>query len=267
MNGGTLHSIGKEDIDAIIDFIKGVVKDTGCKGIVVGASGGLDSAVTTKLCADAIGPRNVLSLFMPSSVTSQADRILTEDLSRKWGTAYEAICIQPAVDAFTKMLLSDNRMPLEMGNITARCRMTALYNRAKKADLLVAGTTNRSEYMMGYFTKFGDGSADFVPIIDLYKTQVWQAAEIIGVPREIIEKVPSAGLWEGQTDEDEMGITYCALDVILDGITFGRHDSGIAEDAGVEISKVMEIKGRVSAMAHKRAPPYRPDISFNKPLC
>jgi NAD+ synthase len=265
MAGRALHSITGKDIGRLMDFIKAVVKDTGSKGLVVGASGGLDSAVTTKLCADALGPENILNIFMPSAVTPAADYKLTLGLSRKWGVRYEVVGIQPAIDVFTGTLLSDVKVPLEKGNISARCRMIVLYNRAKKTNYLVAGTSNRSEYMMGYFTKFGDGASDLVPMVDLYKTQVRQVAEMIGVPKEIIDKVPSAGLWEGQTDEGEMGITYHDLDIVLDGIAFGGSDEGIAKDAGVGSSKVAEIRARVAEMEHKRIPAYRPDVAFNDP--
>jgi len=260
-----LHNITKKDIDALTDFIKVVAKDTGCKGMVVGSSGGLDSAVATKLCADAIGGENVLNIFMPSVVTPPSDYILTKELSKLWGTDYKVIDVQPAISTFTGMLFSNIEASLEKGNISARCRMTVLYNRAKKLNYLVAGTMNRSEYMMGYFTKFGDGAADLFPIIDLYKTQVWQAAEMIGVPKEVIEKVPTAGLWEGQTDEGEMGITYRDLDIVLDGITFGLPDSEIEKDVKVEASKISEIRARVAVMEHKRNSAYHPVIAFNDP--
>jgi NAD+ synthase len=263
MNGKKLHDITKEDVDHIVDFIRDVVEDTGCKGLVVGASGGLDSAVTTKLCVDAVGAENILNIFMPAAVTPPADYSVAADLSKRWGTGYKVIDIQPAVSVFTGMLFSNVEAPLEKGNISARCRMMVLYNRAKKTDYLVAGTTNRSEYMMGYFTKFGDGAFDIAPIIDLYKTQVWQVANMIGVPKEIIEKVPTAGLWEGQTDESEMGITYRDLDIVLDGIAFGASDDEIASDVGIGRSKVAEVRVRVAAMEHKRIQAYRPAIKFN----
>jgi len=265
MVGGRLHNITKKDIDDIIDFIKEVVKDTGCKGLVVGMSGGLDSVVTTKLCADAVGAENVLNIFMPSIVTPPSDYVATMELCRSWGTEYKVIDVQPAINTFTGMLFSNIEVPLEKGNIAARCRMTILYNRAKKMNYLVVGTTNRSELMTGYFTKFGDGAFDLAPIICLYKTQVWQVAELIGVPKDVIEKVPSAGLWEGQTDEDEMGIRYRDLDVILDGIAFGLPDSEIAKDVTVDLTKISEIRATVKKMKHKRLPPDHPDITFNDP--
>ena len=265
MAGRVLHTITKEDTDAIIDFVRNKVKDSGCKGLVVGMSGGLDSAVTTKICAEAIGPQKVLNIFMPSLVTPPADYILTKDLCKAWGTEYKVIDVQPAINTFTGMLFSNIEAPLEKGNITARCRMIVLYNRAKKMEYLVAGTSNRSENMMGYFTKFGDGASDIVPIINLYKTQVRQAAEILGVPKEIIAKVPSAGLWEGQTDEKEMGITYRDLDLVLNGIAFGMPDKEISNEAGVGMQKISEVRKQVESMKHKRSPAARPDTAFNDP--
>jgi NAD+ synthase len=263
MAGQKLHDVTKEDIDSIVSFIRDVVKRTGCKGLIVGASGGLDSAVTTKLCVDAIGAEKVLNIFMPSSVTPPADFALTAELSKKWGTGYKVVDIRQAINVLTGMLFSNEEAPLEKGNIAARCRMMVLYNRAKKKDFLVVGTTNRSEYMMGYFTKFGDGASDIAPLVDLYKTQVWQVAKLIGIPKEIIEEVPTAGLGEGQTDEIEMNITYRDLDLVLNGIAFGRSDDDIAKDAGVGISKVSEVRERVTMMSHKRTQAYRPNVKFN----
>jgi NAD+ synthase len=265
MVGEKIHAVTMKEIDQIVSFIRDTVKKTGCKGIVLGASGGVDSAVTTKLCADAIGAENILNIFMPSLVTPPGDYVQTGDLCKRWGTDYKVIDVQPAIDAFTGMLFSNVQVQSEKGNISARCRMMVLYNRAKKMDYLVAGTTNRSEYMMGYFTKFGDGASDIMPIVGLYKTQVWQAAELIGVPKEIIDKVPTAGLWEGQTDEEEMGITYHDLDITLNGITFGRSDEEISKNAGISLSKVTEVRRQVEAMKHKRSPAYRPDVTFNDP--
>lgn len=265
MTGKELHKIDKGDVDQISGFIRDLVAKSGCKGLIVGMSGGLDSAVTTKLCIDAIGADKVMNIFMPSRITPPSDYTLTSELCKMWGTEYKVIDIQPAVDTFTGMLFSNVEAPLEKGNISARCRMIVLYNRAKKIEYLVAGTSNRSEYMMGYFTKFGDGASDIVPTIDLYKTQVWQVAELIGVPQEIIDKVPTAGLWEGQTDEEEMGITYRDLDLTLNGISFGLSDEEISKFTGVQVSKISEVRERVRRMEHKRVQAARPDIKFNDP--
>lgn len=265
MAGKKLHNITEDDVEQIIRFIKEAVERSGCKGLIIGISGGLDSAVTTKLCIDAIGPERVTNLFMPSRITSPEDYILTAELCKMWGTEYKVLDVQPAIDTFTGMLFSNIESPLERGNIAARCRMIVLYNRAKKMNYLVVGTSNRSEYMMGYFTKFGDGASDLVPTVDLYKTQVWQVAEMIGIPREIIEKVPTAGLWEGQTDEEEMGISYHDLDLTLNGISFGCTDEEIAKDTGISMSKISEVRERVVKMEHKRVQAARPDLKFNDP--
>ncbi|MFA6804911.1 MAG: NAD+ synthase [Candidatus Methanomethylophilaceae archaeon] len=258
-----LHEIDAKDVEKLTDFIIGAVERTGCKGLVVGLSGGIDSAVVTKLCVDAIGADRVLNIFMPTSVTALDDYKGTRDLSKLWGTTYKMVDIQPAVDAFTAALFSKDIAPLERGNISARCRMIVLFNNAKKRNYMVVGTSNRSELMMGYFTKFGDGASDMVPMADLYKTQVWEVAKIIGVPQEYIDKVPTAGLWEGQTDESEMGVTYRDLDHVLNGFALSMTDGEIAKDVGIPEAKVAELRKQVAAMEHKRTPAYVPDVKFN----
>ena len=262
MSGLELHKITEEDVVKLTDFIRDTVKKTGCKGAVVGLSGGIDSAVVTKLCVDALGSDNVINIFMPTQVTALDDYRATKDLSKLWDVEYKVVDIQPAVDAFTAALFSKIEAPLERGNISARCRMVVLFNRAKKMNYLVFGTSNRSELMMGYFTKFGDGACDVVPMVDLYKTQVWEVAEIIGVPQEFIDKIPTAGLWEGQTDEMEMGISYHDLDLVLNGITNSMSDDEISDAVGVKRSKVVELRAQVCAMEHKRLPAIRPDHYF-----
>ena len=258
-----LRKVNREDVDSIIGFIRDTVEKAGSDGVVIGLSGGLDSVTITKLCIDAIGPERVLNLFMPSVTTPPEDYVSTMEISKMWGTEYKVVDVQPAVNTFTGMLFTKVEAPLERGNISARCRMIVLYNRAKKLNYLVVGTSNRSESMMGYFTKFGDGASDIVPLIDVYKTQVWQIAEVIGVPKDVIDRVPTAGLWEGQTDEEEMGITYRDLDLVLDGIAKGLSDEMVSKDSSVPSEKIIEIRERVAAMSHKRMPALRPKIDIN----
>lgn len=253
-----IPQITNEDAEGLIGFIKSTVESAGCKGVVVGLSGGVDSATVTKLCADAIGAENVLNVFMPSRVTPVEDYKTTSELSALWGTEYKVVDVQPAVDALTAVLLSGRETPLERGNISARCRMIVLYNLAKKRNYLVVGTSNQSELMMGYFTKFGDGACDMTPMANLYKTEVRQLARIIGVPEPIIAKPPSAGLWEGQTDESEMGIRYEDLDGILYDLEQDRSDSQIAVDTGLPIEEIDRIRRQVKSMEHKRLPAIRP---------
>ena len=254
-----IPQITVDDVNDLVGFIRSTVDRIGCKGVVVGLSGGIDSATVTKLCVDAIGPENVLNVFMPSRVTPAEDYKTTSDLSALWGTEYRVVDIQPAVDALAAVLLSGKETPLERGNISARCRMIVLYNRAKKRDYVVMGTSNQSEIMMGYFTKFGDGACDVTPMANLYKTEVRQLARLIGVPEPVIAKPPSAGLWEGQTDESEMGITYADLDGILYDLEQDRTVSQIASDTGLPEDEVVRIRDRVRSMEHKRLPAIRPD--------
>ena len=160
-----IPQITREDVDDLVGFIRSTVESIGCKGVVVGLSGGIDSATVTKLCVDALGPDKVLNVFMPSRVTPAEDYKTTSELCSMWGTEYKVVDIQPAVDALMAVLLSGRETPLERGNISARCRMIVLYNLAKKRDYVVMGTSNQSEMMMGYFTKFGDGACDITPMV------------------------------------------------------------------------------------------------------
>ncbi|MDD4244881.1 MAG: NAD+ synthase [Candidatus Methanomethylophilaceae archaeon] len=252
--------ITREDVDETIGFIRSSVEEVGCEGLVIGLSGGLDSAVTTKLCVEAIGAEKILNVFMPSRGTPAEDYKVTYSLSKEWGTEYRVIDIQPAVDALTAVLLSDTEAPMERGNISARCRMIVMYNLAKKRNYIVVGTSNQSEIMMGYFTKFGDGACDITPLANMYKTEVRQMATFLDIPQPILDRPPSAGFWVGQTDEDEMGIVYEKLDVILYGLEQGRSDKAISTDTDVPIEKVKEIREEVRKMEHKRLLPMRPSI-------
>ena len=210
-------TVTQDDVDELIRFIRDTVEKTGSKGVVIGLSGGLDSAVVTKLCVDALGADKVLNIFMPSRVTVSEDYVITKDLSKLWGTEYRIMDVQPAVDSLQSVLLSQEEAPLDRGNISARCRMIVLYNQARKRHYLVMGTSNQSELMMGYFTKYGDGGCDFNPIADLTANEVFDFLRYLGAPEHVVTKAPSAGLFEGQTDEKEMGVTYREIDAYLAG--------------------------------------------------
>lgn len=258
MSGCKIPDISEEDVRSLTDFIRTTVDNIGCKGVVIGLSGGIDSAVVTKLCVDALGPERVINVFMPSRVTPAEDYKATSDMSTRWGTEYRVVDIAPAVDALGAVLLKREETPLDRGNISARCRMIVLYNIAKTRDCIVMGTSNQSEIMMGYFTKFGDGACDVTPLANMYKTEVRQIARMIGVPEAIISKPPSAGLWEGQTDEKDMGIKYSDLDSILYGMDQDLSDSQISADTGIPREEVEKIRKKVAQMEHKRLPAIRP---------
>ena len=261
MSGTTIPNITADDVESLRGFIRRSVADANADGVVIGLSGGIDSAVVTKICADALGADKVLNIFMPSRETPAEDYKVTKELSDSWGTDYRVVDIQPAVDSLAAMLLTGKETPLERGNISARCRMVVLYNFAKKMNRLVVGTSNQSEIMMGYFTKHGDGACDITLLANMYKTEVRQIARMIGIPESIIAKPPSAGLWEGQTDESEMGIMYEDLDRILYGMEDGMSDQEIASETGIDKAKVSEIRAQVKLMEHKRLPAKRPEFS------
>lgn len=255
MNG--IPGIDREYADRIVGFIRDTVRGSGCDGAVIGLSGGIDSAVVTKLTVEALGPEKVINVFMPSATTPEDDHRCTSEFSSSLGTDYRVIGISSMVDAFSDALGLGAEDRLSRGNISARCRMTILFDIARRMNYLVVGTSNKSEMMMGYFTKFGDGACDVVPIVNLYKTQVRELAGIIGIPEEIITRPPSAGLWEGQTDEGEMGVTYNDLDNVLFRMD-SMDDRKISEETGVPVEKVSEIRERVRKTAHKRQPAISP---------
>lgn len=188
--------------------------NTGCKGIVVGLSGGIDSAVAAAFCCRAVGPDKVLGLSLPSSVSNPADLKDAADLSRQLGMTHKVVNIDPMLVAF-RTIPEFAETPYLLGNLMARIRMTTLYYHANRDNRIVCGTSNRSEYMLGYCTKYGDNAADIQPILHLYKADVYIVAKELGIPEPIMTKAPSAGLWAGQSDEQEIGLTYPEIDASL----------------------------------------------------
>jgi len=255
----------REGTEQVIEkFLAEKLRKVRAKGFVLGVSGGIDSAVCMKLCARAVGPKRVLGVLMPEKDSPKTDLADAEELCEAEGVAYKIVDITQPVEAFADALGSrpDKR---SLGNIKARCRMIVLYHFANTEHRLVVGTSNKSELLIGYFTKFGDGGADLEPIGDLYKTEVRQLAEEIGIPKKIIAKVPTAGLWKGQTDEGEMGIKYETLDAILLGIELGLDEKEIAERADTTRSEVARISRMVRLSSHKRKFQPAPKIGFRTP--
>lgn len=194
-------------------FIGRVVDEAQARGVVVGISGGLDSAVVASLCTRALKPDRVTGLLMPHK-TSSPDALEHGNLMvSQLGIKSETVEITPMIDAYFGVRTEADRV--RVGNKMARERMSILFDFAKQSRALVAGTGNKTEWLLGYFTIFGDGAYSLNPIGDLYKTEVWQLAAYLGVPEVIIKKTPSADLWKGQTDEGELGITYREADLIL----------------------------------------------------
>lgn len=255
----------KEGTEKIISrFLSEKLRKTGMKGFVLGVSGGIDSAVVLKLAVNAVGKDRVLAVVMPEKDSPKKDMNDALELCRSEGVSHRTVDITGAVDAFKEALggRADKRA---LANVKARCRMIVLYHYAATETMLVLGTSNKSELLTGYFTKYGDGGADLEPIGDLYKTEVRELARILGVPEKIIGKAPSAGLWKGQTDEGEMGITYDRLDRILSGIELGLPAATVAENAGVPLKEVDRISRVVRLSAHKRKFPPAAKIGLRTP--
>ena len=184
---------------------------SGCKGIVIGLSGGVDSAVAATFCCRAIGGEKVLGLSLPAPVNNPADIKDAAALCKQTGMMHRVVSIEPMLEGFRSMP-EFNESRYLLGNLMARIRMAVLYYHANRDQKIVCGTSNRSEYMLGYCTKFGDNAADLQPLLHLYKTDVYDYAQELGIPESIIKKAPSAGLWEGQRDEEEIGLSYKEID-------------------------------------------------------
>ncbi|RJP27917.1 MAG: NAD+ synthase [Candidatus Omnitrophota bacterium] len=226
----------------IIRWLAKEVKSSGAKGIVLGLSGGIDSCVVSALAKAAVGKNNVLGLMMPCH-SHPSDLKDAKISAKKLNIQTKIIDLTSTYDGLRRVLPPSKG--LAAVNLRPRLRMLVLYYFANKLDYLVCGTGNKSELMVGYFTKYGDGGVDLLPIGDLTKTQVRSLARELEIPGHIITKPPSAGLWVGQTDEGEMGITYAELDDIL-----SRLERGLKQVAAKD--KVKKVKDMINRSQHKR---------------
>jgi len=195
-------------------FIKDAVETTGSQGVVVGLSGGVDSALSTALAAAALGPERVHTFMLPHRSSSPDSVSDAEAVADAFGLTPRSIDITPMVDVyFEKNEPEPDKVRL--GNKMARERMSILYDQAKKLRCLVLGTSNKAEILLGYSTIFGDNASSINPLGDLYKQQVWQLASYLEIPAQVVDKRPSADLWPGQTDEEELGFDYATADEVL----------------------------------------------------
>ena len=233
----------------IISGIKNYFKSAGKKKAVLGLSGGIDSALTASLAAEALGKRNVAVLAMPLlGTSSKASTKDAENLAKKLGIKLFKIPINKIKKQFSRLLWKQSK--IAGANINARIRALLLYNYANSNDCLVVGTGNKTEFLLGYFTKFGDGAADIFPIGDLWKSEVRALSKFRKLPKELLEKPPSADLWKGQTDEGELGLSYGEMDTILEVLEKRKNYSLKNFDK----TKVKKIKKRVAANRHKSLP-------------
>ena len=234
----------------LIAFLKDEVEKTGLKNVVIGLSGGLDSAVVAVLAHKAFGNR-LLSVKMPSQFSSQSSLDDADELCEKFGIRHETRDISGLLNAYG----IDDLSPLRVGNLSSRFRMVNLYDISARENALVLGTSNKSELMLGYGTLFGDLSSALNPIGDLYKTEVFELARSLGVPDSIVNKPPSADLWEGQSDENELGYTYAQLDAVLKKHIEERSSEKELLEEGFEEPLVKMVIKRIYQNQFKRRMP------------
>lgn len=265
MTAPALHmddSAALELADQISAWLKERIDEAGSDRFVLGLSGGIDSAVVCGLCARAVGPNRVLAVIMPSSSISQ-DAIEAKKVADAFGIRLTTIDLTAVADAVFAAMPSEEdlynnilkedvpsgseaRLQLARANVRPRSRMITNYYLANLSRGIVVGTGNKTEYMIGYSTKYGDAGVDLAPLLDLYKFEVRAVARAIDVPESVITRPPSAGLWEGQTDEGEIGISYDDLDRTLLAMESG-------DTSGIDPELLAKVSQKIASSAHKRA--------------
>ncbi|MFC6724398.1 NAD+ synthase [Halobium palmae] len=264
--------LSDDELDAhrehITDFVEETVEAAGADGTVLGLSGGIDSTTVAHLAVEALGEDGLHGLVMPSEVNTEENMSDAERVAENLGIEYDVVGINPIVDSFLDAFPEDDARekldsePLRTaaGNVRVRTRAVLNYFVANAENRIVLGTGNRSETLTGYYTKYGDGAVDCNPIGNLYKQQVRQLAAHVGVPEDLVMKTPSAEMWEGQTDETEMGLSYDHLDAIL-----ALHvDGPLSKSAtvrtldGIEAEHVDRVVDLYERSQHKRSMPPAP---------
>ncbi|MFC5367993.1 NAD+ synthase [Salinirubrum litoreum] len=250
----------------IVSFLTDLVESAGADGAVIGLSGGIDSTLTAHLAVEALGPERVHGLVMPSDVNTEGNMTDAERVAELLDVSYDVIDINPIVDAFVDAFPAedtetrlDGDLQMAAGNVRVRTRGVLNYFLANAQNRIVLGTGNRSEALAGYYTKYGDQAVDCNPIGNLYKQQVRQLAAHVGVPEDLVTKTPSAEMWLGQTDEEEMGLTYDTLDAILAVHVDGPlSKSATIRELGVTGAQVDRVVELYERSEHKRHMPPAP---------
>ncbi len=240
-------------IRMLTEFIADAIAKAGMQRAVIGLSGGIDSALSAYLAARALGAQNVLAVRLPYKTSSENSLIDAEAVIEDLGLPSKTLPITGMADALFAQIPEMNRM--RMGNVMARLRMIVLYDQSADWGGLVLGTSNKTEFLLGYSTIYGDSGVALQPIADLYKYQVRQVAAALGVPQTILDKAPSADLWEGQTDEGELGFTYNDVDQVLFLLVDERYTVEEAAAEGFDRAFVEQVWRRVKSNHYKRTMP------------
>lgn len=239
--------------EILVNFLREEAGKVGFKKVVLGLSGGIDSALVAFLAAKAFGPENVLGIMMPYKTSSKESVEHAKLVIEKTGIRSKLVEITPMVDAYFAM--NPDMSSLRKGNKMARERMSILFDHSAAENALVLGTSNKTELLLGYGTQFGDSASAINAIGDLYKTHVWDLSRHMGVPNELIDKKPSADLWEGQTDEQELGYSYRMADEILYRYVEERKTIDEIVKEGYPQEVVEKIIKRTKIMQYKRVMP------------
>jgi len=248
----------------LVDFIRAYVRKTQAKGVVVGLSGGIDSSTVAALSAKAIGGNRVLGICIPERQTwNEQDIQHAKDVSQLFTIQFKLVDMTSMVEAIRKAIPDyESRQRVPDGNIKARSRMVILYYYANSLQRLVMGSGDKSEIMLGYFTKWGDYCADLAPLADLFKTQVQSLARHLNLPEEIVAKAPTPALWPGQSAEGELGLKYEIIDLILYGLEHFVLAEEISRQLSLPLETVTRIEERWLRSEHKRRPPLAMKIGY-----
>jgi NAD+ synthase len=243
----------------LVEFILDETRNAGFEKGVIGLSGGVDSTVSAFLAAEALGPKNLLGVMMPYRTSNPQSQRDGELVAKQLGIKTEVVDISPMVDPLLNQPQVDDR--IRAGNVMARQRMIILYDRSHRDKALVIGTSNKTEILLGYGTLFGDTACAINPLGDLYKTQVWQLAEALGVPKTVVEKPPSADLWKGQTDEGEFGFSYKRVDHLLYYMVDERRSETELKSMGFEDAFIRKVTTMIKKNQFKRRMPLIAKVS------
>lgn len=243
----------------LVGFVRDEVHKVGLKKAVLGLSGGIDSALVVFIAAEALGPENVHAVCMPYTCSNPESEAHARLVAEACGVDFRVIPITPMVDSYFDMFPDADNM--RRGNKMARERMTILFDHSALFSALVLGTSNKTELLLGYGTLHGDMASALNPIGDLYKSQVWQLSEALGIPQEVIDKKPSADLWAGQTDEEELGFSYRQVDELLYRMVDQRMTVAELLAAGFEREFIDSIHNKVQNSHFKRRMPVIAKVS------